>query len=136
MCDPNLKCFSQEGKASRCSPSLFSLISENTARKNLFFSKSAKRLFVSILYNQRCLPSCAKDNKIKIQKNLTPHSCPVNFSKDTQKKRTLLLTPPNSSQFSPQLLPIPQLAVKSPLLSLLRVNFPCPAWLRTSSSAC
>ena len=106
MCDPNLKCFSQEGKASRCSPSLFSLISENTARKNLFFS-IAKRLFVSILYNQRYLPSCAKDNKIKIQKYLTPHSCPVNFSKDTQKKRTLLLTPPNSSQLLPTLLPTP-----------------------------
>ena len=98
---------SQEGKASRCSQSLFSLISENTARKNLFFSIGNKRLFLSILYNQRYLPSCAKDNKIKIQKDFTPYSCLVNFSKDTQKKRTLFLTPPNSSQLLPTLLPTP-----------------------------
>jgi hypothetical protein len=68
--------------------------------------------------------------EIKIQKELTPHSCHVNFTKDTQKRRTLFPTPPNSSQLSSQLLPIPQLAVKSPLLSLLGVKLPCPAWWR------
>ena len=35
--------------------------------------------------------------EIKIQKELTPHSCLVNFTKDTRKRRTLLPTPPNSS---------------------------------------
>jgi hypothetical protein len=39
-------------------------------------------------------------------------------------------TPPNSSQLSSQLLPIPQLAVKSSLLLLLRVELPCPAPLK------
>jgi hypothetical protein len=38
--------------------------------------------------------------EIKIQKELIPHSCLVNFTKDTGKKRTL----PNSSQLSSQLL--------------------------------
>jgi hypothetical protein len=68
--------------------------------------------------------------EIKIQKELTPHSCLVNFTKDTRKRRTLLPTFPNSSllssQLSSQLLPIPQLAVKSPLLSPLWVKLPCP----------
>jgi hypothetical protein len=110
---------------------LFSLISKNTARKKLFVLYSQQKAFVSILYNQRCLPSCAEDTEIKIQKELTPHSCLINFTKDTQKRRTLLPTPPNSS-------PIPQLAVKSPLLLPLRVKLPCPARRRdigTSSSA-
>jgi hypothetical protein len=46
--------------------------------------------------------------EIKIQKELTPHSCLVNFTKDTWKRRTgrklssqLLPTPPNSSQLLP-----------------------------------
>ena len=34
----------------------------------------------------------------------------------------------NSSQLLQTLLPTPQLAVKSPLLSPLRVELPCPAW--------
>jgi hypothetical protein len=78
-----------------------------------------------------------EDTEIKIQKELTPHSCLVNFTKDTRKRRILLPTPPNSSQLLPtlpnssqpssQLLPIPQLAVKSPLLSPLRIELPCPA---------
>jgi hypothetical protein len=74
--------------------------------------------------------------EIKIQKELTPHSCLINFIKDTPKKRTLFPTPPKSSQLLPtlpnssQLLPILQLAVKSPLLSPLGVKLPCPAWQR------
>jgi hypothetical protein len=37
--------------------------------------------------------------EINIQKELTPHSRLVNFTKDTQKRRTLFPTPPKSSQF-------------------------------------
>jgi hypothetical protein len=36
MRDPDLECFSLEGKAPGRPPSLFSLISKNTARKKLF----------------------------------------------------------------------------------------------------
>jgi hypothetical protein len=96
----------------------------------LFSIASKKRLFVSILYNQRCLPSCAEDTQIKIQKELTSHSCLVNFTKDTWKRSPLLPTLPNSSQLSSQLIPIPQLVVKSPLLSLLGIKITCPARLR------
>jgi hypothetical protein len=72
------------------------------------------------------------DTEIKIQKELTPQSyCLVNFTKDTWKRRT----PPNSSQPSSRLLPIPQLAVKSPLLSPLRVDLPCPAQQSSSSAS-
>jgi hypothetical protein len=66
--------------------------------------------------------------EIKIQKELTLHSCLVNFTKDTWKRRTLLPTPPNSSQ----LLSTPQLAVKSPLLSPLGVELPA----RPSEGVC
>lgn len=120
---PDLERFSLEGKAPGHSPSLFSLISKNTARKKLFVLYSQQKAFLFLYFTTRdaCLP-VRRTREIKIQKELTPHSCLVNFTKDTW-KRTLFPTPPNSSQ----LLPTPQLAVKSPLLSLLWVELPCPS---------
>jgi hypothetical protein len=74
--DPDLECFSLEGKAPGHSPSLFSLISKNTARKKLFVLYSHKKPFCEP-YSQRC------DN--------------CNFTKDIQQRRTLLPTPSNPS---------------------------------------
>ena len=58
MWDPDLERFSLEGKAPRCSPSLFSLISKNTARKKLFvlYSQQKTFLFVYCTTRDACLP--------------------------------------------------------------------------------
>jgi hypothetical protein len=97
---------------------LFSLISKNTARKKLFVHYSQQKAFLFLYFTTRdaCLP-VPRTREIKIQKELTPHSCLVNFTKDTWKRRTLLptpsnssqlfSTPPNSSQLLPTLLPTP-----------------------------
>jgi hypothetical protein len=90
--DPDLEHFSQEGKAPGRSPSLFALISKNAARKKLFvLYRQQKTFFVSDPYSQGWDDNC-------------------NFTKDIRKRKEL----------SSQLLPIPQLAVKSPLLLLLK----------------
>jgi hypothetical protein len=70
------------------------MISKNTARKKLFVLYSQQKAFLFLYFTTRdaCLP--VPRTQIKIQKELTPHSCLVNFTKDTQKRRTL----PNSSQ--------------------------------------
>ena len=98
--DPDLERFSLEGKAPGRSPSLFSLISKDTARKKLFVLYSQQKAFLFLYFTTRdaCLP--VPRTQIKIQKELTPHSCLVIFTKDTGKIRTL----PNSSEISSQLL--------------------------------
>jgi hypothetical protein len=80
---------------------LFSLIIKNTARKKLFVLYSQQKAFLFLYCTTRdaCLP-VHEDMEIKIQKELTPHSCLVIFTKDTGKIRTL----PNSSEISSQLL--------------------------------
>jgi hypothetical protein len=76
------------------------LIFKNTARNKFFVLYSQQKAFLFLYCTTRdaCLPSCAEDTEIKIQKELTPHSCLVNFTKDTQKRRTPPNFPPNSSQ--------------------------------------
>ena len=130
MCDPNLKCFSQEGKASRCSPSLFSLISENTARKNLFFSIASKKAFCFYTLQPEMPAFLCQGQGDKNSERTHSPLLPCKFHQghlEEKNSSQLLPTLPNSSQLSSQLLPIPQLAAKSPLLSQLGVKLPCPA---------
>ena len=56
--DPDLEHFSLEGKAPGRSPSLFSLISKNTARKKLFVLYSQQKAFLFLYFTTRdaCLP--------------------------------------------------------------------------------
>jgi hypothetical protein len=84
-------------------------------RSSLF--SIAKNLFVSVPYSQRC-DNCRKTYKdIEIDREeAAAHSPPP---PPLPEKRC--------SQLSSQLLPIPQLAVKSSLLLPLRVELPCPA---------
>jgi hypothetical protein len=51
--DPDLERFSLEDKAPRCSPSLFFLISKNTARKKLFVLYSQQRAFLFLCLTTR-----------------------------------------------------------------------------------
>jgi hypothetical protein len=51
--DPDLECFSLEGKAPGHSPSLFSLISKNTARKKLFVLYSQQKAFLFLCLTAR-----------------------------------------------------------------------------------
>jgi hypothetical protein len=56
--NPDLEHFSLEGKAPGRSPSLFSLISKNTARKKLFVLYSQQKAFLFLYFTTRdaCLP--------------------------------------------------------------------------------
>ena len=58
MWDPDLEHFSLEGKAPGHSPSLFPLISKNTARKKLFVLYSQQKAFLFLYCTTRdaCLP--------------------------------------------------------------------------------
>jgi hypothetical protein len=113
MSDPDLEHFSLEGKVPGRSPSLFSLISKNTARKKPFVLYSQQKAFLF-------LSLTARDVIIVILPRISGRE---------ENSSQLFLTPPSSSQ----LLPIPQLAVKSPLLSLL--NSPALHGRRSWSSA-
>jgi hypothetical protein len=76
---------------------LFSLISKNTARKKLFVLYSQQKAFLFLSLTAR---------------NVITVILPWTLGRE---------------ELSSQLLPIPPLGVKSPLLLLLRVELPCPA---------
>jgi hypothetical protein len=95
---------------------MFSLIFKNTARKKLFVLYSQQKAFLFLYCTTRdaCLPVLRTQRKNSERTHYPLLPCKFHQGHPEE----------NSSQ----LLPTPQLAVKSFLLSLLGVELPCPAW--------
>jgi hypothetical protein len=107
---------------------LFSLISENIARKKLFVLYSQQKKAFCFYTLQPEMPAFLFQGQGDKNSERT-HSplLPCKFHQEHQEEKN---SPSNISQLIPtllQLLPISQLVVKSPLLSQLGVKLTCPA---------
>jgi hypothetical protein len=110
--DPDLERFSLEGKAPGRSPSLFSLISKNTARKKLFVLYNQQKAFLFLYFitrdaiivkdPARHLPGflCRGHGDKNSERTHSPLLLPCKFHQGHPAEKNsaqLLPTPPNSS---------------------------------------